>query len=126
MSPRARHAGAQGDERPTVSIALPAEIHQHHHEAAPAILTKRNAAHVGMTGPELLRVLRDMRADRRFADRVIVRGKSFRAATPDDVIAYLRAAPIAASKGEDADDGLDHELLARVNYEPKAKGRAGR
>ena len=101
------------------SVALPSVTVQ---AAPPALITRRNAGHVGMTGNELLRVLREMRAEPRFRDAVIVRGKSFRAATPDAIVAFLRAVPDASTSNaseEEAsrDDGVDTALLRAAGYE---------
>lgn len=94
-------------------------------QSPPALVTKRNAAHVGMSGEELHRVLRAMRADPRFADQVIARGKSFRAAPPAAIVAYLRAAPI--SNDLERADGPDDGLLRAAGYEPAPpRSRAGR
>ena len=104
----------------TVTIAIPpiaVPAHVHVHEAPPALVTKRNAGHVGMTGAELLRVLRAMSADPRFGAEVVRHGKSFRAAPPSAIVAYLRAAPAGAVK--DGESELDLELLDSVGYEPK-------
>src|SRR5262245_44610695 len=38
------------------------------HAASPALITRPNAGHLGMTGNELVRVLREMRGDPRFRD----------------------------------------------------------
>ena len=81
-------------------------------QAPPVLVTQYNAAHVGMTGPELLRVLRAMRADPRFREDVIVRGKSFRAAPPDAILVYLRSAPPIAAHEADGDD-----LLRELGYQ---------
>ena len=75
-------------------------------QAPPVLVTQRNAAHVGMTGPELARLLRAMRAHPRFREAVIVRGKSFRAAPPEAILAYLRSAPPTAASEADGDDLL--------------------
>jgi hypothetical protein len=109
-----------GVHQSTVTIAIPpiaVPAHVHMHDAAPALITKRNAAHVGMSGQELLRVLRDMSADPRFRDAVIRRGKSFRAAAPSAIVAYLRAAPSVAVK--DGEPEMDLELLESVGYEAR-------
>jgi hypothetical protein len=87
----------------------------------PALVSRRNADHVGMTGDELVRVLRAMRADPRpeFRDAVIVYGKSFRAAPPAAIVAYLRAGAVVADDDESGDD-----VLASVGYQrtqPRAK-----
>ncbi|WP_437831925.1 hypothetical protein [Sorangium sp. So ce1153] len=106
---------------PTVTIAIPIDAIPAVTVAAspPALVTKRNASHVGMTGPELVRVLRAMKADPRFRSAVIVHGKSYRAAPPDAIVAYLRAAPPAAV---DRDAGAD-DLLRELGYE-RADGAA--
>ena len=85
--------------------------------APPALVTKRNADHLGLSGAELVKVLRAMRADPRFREAVIVRGKSFRAAPPAAILAYLRAAPPVEDDGPDKDD-----LLRAIGYE-RAEGR---
>jgi hypothetical protein len=103
-------------EPSTVTIALPpiaipaVTVVQ----ARPDIITKRNAGHLGMTGPELLRILRAMSADPRFRGEVIRYGKAYRGAPPDAIVAFLRAAPIAAAEGDDEE--LDLELARRAGY----------
>jgi hypothetical protein len=79
----------------------------------PALVSKVNAGHLGLETRELVRVLRAMRADPRFRDQVIARGKSFRAAPPDAIIAFLRATPFIEERN---DDDLDPELLRRAGY----------
>jgi hypothetical protein len=81
----------------------------------PALVTKRNAGHLGMTGPELVRVLRAMRADPRFRDAVVAYGKSYRAAPPEAIVAFLRTAPPSAANGADAEDEGDR--LRELGYE---------
>jgi hypothetical protein len=110
---------AKGGVHPsTVTIAIPpieVPAHVHVHEAPPALVTKRNAGHVGMTGAELLRVLRAMSTDPRFGAEVIRHGKSFRAAPPSAIVAYLRAAPSPAVK--EGEPEMDLELLESMGYE---------
>ena len=110
---------AKAEERPsTVTIAIPpiaVPAHVHVHEAPPALVTKRNAGHVGMTGAELLRVLRAMSSDPRFRAEVIRHGKSFRGAPPRAILEYLRAAPPAPAK--DGEPEMDLELLESMGYE---------
>ncbi len=114
---------------PTVTIALPpiavpAAVHVH--EAAPAVVTKHNPGHVGMTAPELLRVLRAMRADPRFRDTVICYGKSYRGAAPADIVAFMRAAAAPLTMGEqEGDGGVDANLLAATGYELCPRGGVG-
>ena len=142
MSPRARGAGdaaqlqrVQDAARPTVSIALPGEIHHHVHEAPPALVSPDvNAAHVGLSRNALADVLRIMRADAAFADRVIVLSRKRVAAAPEDVIRFMRQrysatartpAPSLASVEhvEHEDDGIDHALLARAGRRLKPSTR---
>jgi len=93
-------------------------------QAPPAIVTKRNPGHVGMSWPELSRVLRRMAADPRFRDKVIRYGKSFRGAPPDAIVAFLRAAPPdTMPNGQQDDSAIDLELLDDMGYE-QAQGRA--
>jgi hypothetical protein len=66
-----------------------------------------------------------MKADPRFRDKVIARGKSFRGAALADVIEYLRSVPPAGAE-EGEDDGIDHDLLRKVGYELVPKGRGER
>lgn len=71
-----------------------------------------------------------MRADPRFRDAVIVRGKSFRAASPNAIIEFLRTPPAASAGAANdqeasADHGVDLSLLRAAGYEltpPAAKG----
>jgi hypothetical protein len=93
------------DALPAVTVAAP----------PPALITKRNAGHLGMTGPELVRALRAMRADPRFRDAVIVHGKSYRAAPPEAIVAYLRAAPPVTVGADEGADGAD--VLRELGYE---------
>ena len=93
-------------------------------QAPPALITQHNAAHVGMTGPELLRVLRAMRVDPRFREAVIARGKSFRAASPEAILAYLRSVPPAAANEADGDDLLRELGYERAPRDPGATTRA--
>jgi hypothetical protein len=79
----------------------------------PALVSKVNAAHLGLEPNELVRVLRAMRADPRFRDQVVARGKSFRAAPPEAIIAFLRATPMVEERN---DDDIDLELLRRAGY----------
>jgi hypothetical protein len=103
-------------------ISIPAVTVQ---AAPPALITRRNAGHLGMSGDELVRVLREMRADPRFRDAVIVRGKSFRAATPDAILAFLRATPTAPTNDTsdtgdaetEGNEGVDVSLLRAAGYE---------
>ena len=100
--------GARGKPTPsaapsTFTIAIPpieVPAHVHVHEAPPAIVTRRNAGHVGMAPAELLRVLRAMGRHPGFRDAVVRHGKSFRGAPPDAIVAYLRAAPLAAAEDD--------------------------
>jgi hypothetical protein len=98
------------------------------HAAPPGLITRRNADYLGLTGDELMRMLRAMRADPRFRDRVIVHGKSYRAAAPDDLIAFLRAAPTTTPASEDAEDDEDavDAVLREGGYRLKPGARAGR
>jgi hypothetical protein len=100
------------DALPAVTVAAP----------PPALVTKRNSSHLGMSGPELVRTLRAMRADPRFRETVIAHGKSYRAASPDAIVAYLRAAPPGgASPGDDGGD-----LLRELGYERTSPARTDR
>ena len=83
-------------------------------QAPPGLITKHNAGHLGMTGARVLRIIRAMGADARFAPAVIRHGKSFRAAPPEAILEYLRTAPAAAAK---EDEDLDLELMRHVGYE---------
>jgi len=100
------------------------------HAAPPGLITRRNADFLGLSGDELVRIVRAMSHDPRFADQVVVFGKSLRGAPPDAILAYLRAAPsIAANDGEpEDDDSAIDDLLAKGGYErdkpAKAKGAA--
>lgn len=99
-------------------ISLPAVTVQ---AAPPLLITRRNAAHLGMSGNELLRILREMRADPRFRDRVISRGKSFRAAPPDAILAFLQAVPVASENDPvgdvpSPDAEVDTDLLRAAGY----------
>jgi hypothetical protein len=82
--------------------------------APPALVSKVNAAHLGLKPNELVRVLRAMRADPRFRDHVIARGKSFRAAPPEAIIAFLRATPMLEERN---DDDVDFDLLRRAGFD---------
>jgi hypothetical protein len=105
--------------KPSVTIAIPLDALPSVTVTAPppALVSRLNAAHVGMTGPELVRILRAMRADPRFREAVIVHGKSFRAASPEAIVAYLRAAPARAPA--DASDDVDDDLLTELGYARK-------
>jgi len=81
-------------------------------EAPPALVSRVNAGHVGLDGDEIVRVLRAMRADPRFRDHVISRGKSFRAAPPEAIVAFLRSAPAIEADPED----VDGDLLRAAGY----------
>lgn len=104
------------------AIALPAVTV---HAAPPALITRRNASHLGMTGGELLRILREMRADPRFRDMVIARGKSFRAAPPDALVAFLKATSVTSvgrvtspsEEEREPDAEIDTTLLRAAGYE---------
>jgi hypothetical protein len=86
--------------------------------APPGLITRRNADHIGLSGDELVRIVRAMSRDPRFADQVVMSGKSLRGAPPDAILAYLRAAPPVVAKDGDQDDGsdLDDALLAAAGY----------
>ena len=123
MKPRDTIAGPALAAPVTITIppiALPSVTVQ---ASPPALITRRNADHLGMTADEVLRVLRAMRADPRFREAVIVHGKSYRAAPPDAIIAYLRAAPMTAAK--DCDEGGD-DLLRELGYERVDAARGAR
>lgn len=107
----------------TVEIPLDAIPAVTYTAAPPALITKRNAEHVGMSGPELVRVLRAMRADPRFREAVIAHGKSYRAAPPEAIVAYLRSVPAPVGK-EGSEDGDGDDLLRELGYE--RKGSAAR
>jgi hypothetical protein len=116
----------------TRTIAVPATVEipaeqMTIHAAPPGLITRRNADYLGLSGDELVRIVRSMSRDPRFADQVVVFGKSLRAAPPDSIIAYLRAAPpVVANDGKVEDDDIDDDLLAAAGYErtnpAKAKG----
>lgn len=112
----------------TIAIPLDAIPAVTYTAAPPALITKRNAEHLGMSGPELGRVLRAMRADPRFREDVIARGKSYRAAPPEAILAYLRSVPAPVAK--EADDGDGDDLLRELGYErasqPKGAPKARR
>jgi hypothetical protein len=61
--------------------------------APPALITKHNVAHVGLTVRQLLDVLRAMRLDPSFAPEVVSFGKSVRGAPPEAILAFLRTSP---------------------------------
>ncbi len=88
--------------------------------APPGLITKRNADHLGLTGDELVRIVRAMSLDPRYRDVVVRRGKSLRGAPPDQSIAYLRSAPSAAESEDDA-DGLLRELGYEALPQPRPK-----
>lgn len=105
-----------------LTVELPAE-QMTIHAAPPGLITRRNADHLGLTGDELVRIVRAMSRDPRFADQVVIHGKSLRGAPPASILEYLRTAPpIAANDGEpEEDDGLDDSLLEAAGYE-RARG----
>jgi hypothetical protein len=102
--------------RSSVTIAIPLDVIPAVTvvQAPPGLITKRNAGHLGMTGAELLRILRAMSADPRFSAAVVRHGKSLRGAPPEAILDYLRAAPLAAAKD---DEGPDLDLMRRAGYE---------
>lgn len=105
-----------GDGKPSITIAIPLDALPSVTVSAspPALVSRVNAAHVGMEPDELLRILRAMRAHPRFRDAVIVHGKRFRAAAPEAIVAYLRAVPARAPA--DASDDVDDNLLTELGY----------
>jgi hypothetical protein len=127
VKPRAAAVHDAAGREPALTLTLPvaALAGLTVQAAPPGLITKRNAAHLGMSGAELLRVLRAMLADPRFRDAVVRHGKSFRAAAPEDIIAYLRAAPLVAA-AQAADDGIDHELLREAGFEMAPPERRAR
>src|SRR5215468_1511614 len=119
---------------PDRTIAVPATVEipaeqMTIHAAPPGLITRRNADYLGLTGDELVRIVRAMSRDPRFADQVVKFGKSLRGAPPDSILAYLRAAPPVEANDGDQDDGsdLDEALLASAGYErttrPKSLAR---
>ncbi|MFO0755065.1 MAG: hypothetical protein U0359_01125 [Byssovorax sp.] len=105
--------------------------------APPALITRHNVGHVGLTVRQLLDVLRAMRLEPRFAPEVVVYGKSVRGAPPAAILAFLRtsqastsssSAPSApandAAPDDDVEDLAQSLGLQRV-ARPEAK-RAGR
>jgi site-specific recombinase XerD len=93
-------AGSGADEpspepprrRDRVTLTLPgAALAGFTIQAPPGLVTVRNAEHLGMTAEELVGVLGAMGADPRFRDHVVQHGKSYRAAPPDAIVAFLRA-----------------------------------
>jgi hypothetical protein len=111
-----------------VTVEIPAE-QMTIHAAPPGLITRRNADYLGLTGDELVRIVRAMSRDPRFAEQVVKFGKSLRGAPPDSILAYLRAAPPVVANDGDQDDGsdLDEALLASAGYErttrPKSAAR---
>jgi hypothetical protein len=101
-----------------VTVEIPAE-QMTIHAAPPGLITRRNADDLELTGDELVRIVRTMSRDSRFADQVVMFGKSLRGAPPDSILAYLRAAPPVAVNDGDEDDGsdLDEALLASAGHE---------
>lgn len=63
---------------------------------APALVSEVNASYLGMTPAGLKDVLRAMRADPAWAERVIVISRKRIVAEPGDVVAFLRARHSAA------------------------------
>src|SRR5215468_1832063 len=106
----------------TIAVAATVEIPAEQmtiYAAPPGLITRRNAHHLGLTGDELVRIVRAMSRDPRFADQVVMFGKSLRGAPPDSILAYLRAAPRVVANDGDQDDGsdLDEALLTAAGYE---------
>ena len=96
------------------------------HAPPPALITARNAEHVGLTPRQLADALRAMRRDPRWADRVIAHGK-VRAVAPADLVSYMRAssvAPSSASSTPSDDTAVSEELLARWGVTSSADGSA--
>src|SRR5262249_47315944 len=82
--------------RRTIAVPATVEIPAEQmtiHAAPPGLITRRNADYLGLTGDELVRIVRAMSRDPRFADQVVVYGKSLRGAPPDSILAHLRTAP---------------------------------
>ena len=48
------------------------------HAAPPGLITRRNADYLGLTGDEIVKIVRAMARDPRFSDHVVVFGKSLR------------------------------------------------
>jgi hypothetical protein len=116
---------------PNVTIAIPLDaLPAVTVAAAPPALVSPDvgAEHVGLTRSALVDVLRAMRADPDFAGCVIVLSRKRVAASPEDVIRFLRArhAATCAPADEPSDDapasGVD-EVLSLVGAE-RAPGRA--
>jgi len=115
----ARVALDKGEVRLTLTVPLgPVTIVA----PAPALITRRNANHLGLTGDDLVRIVRAMALDPRFRDTVVRRGKTLRGAPPDQILAFLRSAPPVAGD-EDGD-----ALLRELGYEalPKPREKAAR
>jgi len=91
--------------------------------APPALITRLNGDHLGMTGDAVVRALCEMRAHPRYREHVIARGK-YRAAPPEAIIAYLREVPEAAS--EEEDDELDGSLLRAAGFATPAANQGGK
>jgi hypothetical protein len=86
----------------------------------PALVSRVNAHHVGLDPDVLVRVLRLMSADPTHGPAVIACGKSFRAAPPDAVVAFLRSrsSPAEPTPAEPTpvDDDVDRDLLRAAGY----------
>jgi hypothetical protein len=108
-----------------VTVEIPAE-QMTIHAAPPGLITRRNADYLGLTGDELVRLMRAMARDPLFADQVVKFGKSLRGAPPDSILAYLRAAPPAAANDGDQDDDsdVDDALLASAGYERTMRAKS--
>jgi hypothetical protein len=94
----------------------------------PALVSRINAAHVGLSPDQLVDALREMARDPRFAAEVVSRGK-LRAAPPDAIVRFLRqrpAAPTVETDEADDDAALDRRTRSELGLaepEPKAAPR---
>ncbi len=105
--------------------------------APPALITRHNVGHVGLTVRQLLDVLRAMRLEPRFAPEVVSYGKSVRGAPPEAILAFLRtsqalpsssSAPVTPANDAAPVDDVD-ALAASLGLERVASSgqkRAGR
>lgn len=95
-------------------------------QGPPALITRRNADHLGLSSAEFLETLRRMRRDKRFGASVIVSGK-LRAASPDAIVAYLRSVPVPAADIEaDAEDAGVAKIYEELGLEAVPEAPAPR
>jgi hypothetical protein len=107
----------------TMTIAVPSEA-MVVNAAPPALITRHNVAHVGLTARQLLDVLRAMRLDPLFAGEVVSYGKAVRGAPPASLLAFMRAkgSSAAATPANDAAPVNDvAALAAELGLEPAAR-----